>query len=520
MNNTIDNVLRTVYFREYERYSLADIKKKFSNDTEKMLASLLKNGIVKQVKSSAEEQDLSELAEEDFALGPIEETTDKFYVFCFVGILLVNGYILKCLPKYYDFPKEYTGEDCKIADEHLKLVFKVLKKYHRTADEEKIHLYNDSVEGQSFNFLAVMLYLLQDYHENGLYTNEKPVIDTNGTGEILWDRTINNTFAILQNGAPFYMELQTRRRVIDENDYFCRLHQAVLEVCSKTLIDEGLLELFELSPADVVAEALSNFGEKDYICYRIEQELNVQFNTRKKLLLKTIYAFIRNEGGLQADDHFSMFGTNFFHVIWEAVCKKILQDQLSKKINTIALFSGANANGKTFKEFIESPLWQGQENSNDLNGKKTFIPDVVSVVEYHKKWYFSIFDAKYYHVKIVDNQISGQPGIESVSKQFLYEMAYRPLLNGVDITITNSFIFPYKFSGKEICMQNWGKVTMPMFTNPLSGGLNYFYGFSLKPIGIILVEPTYFYQVYLNDGNILKDVLPLAEQVGAFYPSL
>ena len=38
-----------------------------------------------------------------------------------------------------------------------------------------------------------MLFLLQDYYENGIYTNDINIIETNGNGEILWDKTINET---------------------------------------------------------------------------------------------------------------------------------------------------------------------------------------------------------------------------------------------------------------------------------------------------------------------------------------
>ena len=499
------NSLNTVYFREQARYTFAEMERRFSGDAEKMLTVLLKSGVVKQVKRTDEEKDLSELAEEDFALGPVEGGDEKLYTFCFVGVLLVNGYVLKCLPKYYT---SIEGEENrKKAETHLKTVFNVLKKFNRTADREQIYLYNDNAEGRSFNFLAVGLYLLQDYHENGLYTNEKAVVETNGSGEILWDRTINNTFAILQNGAPFYMELQTRRRVSDENDYFRRLHQSVLSLCSERLIAENILDLFELAPADVIGEELDNFGETEYICYRIEQELNVQFNTRKKLLLKTIYAFIKNERSLQTEDYFSMFGTNAFHVVWEAVCKKVLCDKLSKKIKTVELFQATEeVKNKSFQEFIEKPSWNGTEEEDTATRKATFIPDVVSVEKLSEdSWHFAIFDAKYYRVGFnAKNEISGQPGIESVSKQFLYEMAYRPLLRSVSkVTVTNSFIFPYE--QKENIVKS-GTVTMPMFTSSLSGTVDRHYGFGLQPIGIVLVRPQYFYENYLNEKNVLTDM--------------
>ena len=44
---------------------------------------------------------------------------------------------------------------------------------------------------------------------------------------------------------------------------------------------------------DVLSEeSLSNFGDKDYILERLHKELNIQFNTRRQILLKTIYTYI------------------------------------------------------------------------------------------------------------------------------------------------------------------------------------------------------------------------------------
>ena len=81
-------------------------------------------------------------------------------------------------------------------------------------------MYNESNEGSSFNLLAVSLFLLQDYYENGSYRNTEDIIESNGSGDILWDKTINETFSIIFNKRPYYIDLQTRKRVFDEFDFF------------------------------------------------------------------------------------------------------------------------------------------------------------------------------------------------------------------------------------------------------------------------------------------------------------
>ena len=89
-------------------------------------------------------------------------------------------------------------------------------------------MWNESNESQSFNLLAVLLFLLNDYYENGSYSNTEDIIESNGMGEILWDKTINETFTYLSNGRPYYTELQTKKRINDDYNYFKRLTLPVL----------------------------------------------------------------------------------------------------------------------------------------------------------------------------------------------------------------------------------------------------------------------------------------------------
>ena len=71
---------------------------------------------------------------------------------------------------------------------------------------------------------------MYDYYENGVYDNMQEIVETNGVGEILWDKTINETFTLLSDNRPYYIELQTRKRASDNYDYFKRLHECILTV--------------------------------------------------------------------------------------------------------------------------------------------------------------------------------------------------------------------------------------------------------------------------------------------------
>ena len=274
------------FVKEQERYMQKDLCKKFECSEDKVIPIIRKLkefGVLKTVKDSNPQRDMTELVEEDVEITNVEVGKNEYlYVFTFVGVIIVAGRVLKCYPKYLINTKEPKRE--------LSQILKVLEKYN--SKEQIIQIFNDSSECSSFNLLSVLLFLIQDYFENGVYNNTKDIIESNGTGEILWDKTINETFTLLSNNRPYYIDIQTKKRINNEFDYFKRLHECILTKASKELMDAGLLDLFEFTEIDLTDERLDEFGDKEYILYRIENELNIQFNTRKQLVLKKIYAYI------------------------------------------------------------------------------------------------------------------------------------------------------------------------------------------------------------------------------------
>lgn len=474
------------FFREQERYTQAKIgemllgkkdTEALTESEEKRIVDLIKRlkefGVLKRVKKDV--VDLQEIDNDDYSVAPVVlGDTESLYAFCFVGVLWVNEFIIKCYPKYIQNNKEPVTD--------FKKVLQVIKHYNNK--ENVIHLQNDGTNGTSFNMLALMLYFLNDYYQNGIYSNAQEIIETNGTGEILWDKTINETFAYIQNKRPFYMELKTRKRVNDETGFFSRLHQCIIGECSRKLESQGLFDIFDdVTQVEFDETELEDFGDKEYLSYKIERELAVQYNSRKRLLLQSMYAYINNERSIDTNEHFSMFGTTAYHTIWEDVCKKVLCDMLDTRIDTVIK---SYIGEKTFKSYIKRPSWAGYE------VKDTLIPDIVTI----KDGYFAIFDAKYYDVNIEFNNdgkataINRQPGIESITKQYLYELAYKDLLK--DLIPLNAFVFP-KELGDETC-QRKGVVKFDIMTD-------------LQDIHILFVNPKKFYEAYLSGQNHLQDIL-------------
>lgn len=451
----------SVFLREQKRYTQEELVKAFKCSEEKtvrILKRLKEYGVLKAVKANEEQKDLTDLIDEDIEIADVEVGENEYlYVFTFVGVITIEGRVLKCYPKYL------LEDEAPLTE--LKQVLKVLEKYN--SKEQIIRMYNDTSDSSAFNMLAVMLFLLQDYYDYGPYTNTQDIIESNGTGDILWDKTINETFILLSNNRPYYPELLTMKRVTDDFDFFKRLHECILTRCTEELRDADLLDLFDIMGADISDEQIEDFGDKEYVLDRIVKELNVQFNTRKQLLLKTLYAYIANSSALDDLDCFSMFGTNTFNLVWEAVCADVMDNQLQKPIGGIKLPVPLSPKyqeqrRKKLIELIDKPQWSGYSANGTFTKESadTLIPDLISIVKTEDEYQFIIFDAKYYNIQLEENKkLRGQPGIESITKQYLYQLAYQPFVEEHQIkTVRNCFLMPT--NGKDVVVKGTASLAM------------------------------------------------------------
>lgn len=470
------------FLREQKRYTQKELCQILQCSEEKvvpLIRKLKEYGVLKAVKVSDAQRNMSDLLDEDIEVADVEVGENEYlYVFTFVGVITVAGRVLKCYPKYI-----LNVSDPK---EELKTVLKVLERYN--SKEQIIRMWNESSESQSFNLLAVLLFLLNDYYENGSYSNTEDIIESNGTGEILWEKTINETFTYLSNGRPYYTDLQTKKRVNDDYDYFKRLHECLITVASKELEEADLLDLFEITGADLSDEDLDDFGDKEYILYRIERELNVQFNTRKQLVLKAIYAYVDRRGSLMDIDGLSMFGTNSFNLVWEDVCKAILDDKLDKPLRLLKLpvpLRDEYNDCLSLLDLIEKPFWS----ATGMVAADTLIPDAVSIVKSGCDDLFIIFDAKYYAPRLtMGKPPKSMPGIESVTKQYLYQMAYKQFIKDHGFSKSfNCFIMPTE---KEEIIDK-GYVSMKMFE-----------GLALDKILVRMLPATKAYEYYLSGKTL------------------
>lgn len=488
--------LHSKYVREQKRYTKNDLKNIFSFDeagVEKFIKSLKAYGVLKSVSNSTEQIEMSDLMDEDIEItDETAESGDCLYVFTYVGIITCGSRIVKVYPKYLLSKKDEPLDE-------MKQVIKVLERYSRS-EKQIINVFNGDGENRSFNILAVILFLLNDYYEYGIYTNSEDIIEVNGEGEILWNKTIDESFALIEDNRPYYMELYTGKTIDDDMDYFKRLHECVITECSKQLQDAQLDTLFDMDTVVLSEETLMDFGDRDYILERIHKELNIQFNTHRQILLKTLYTYISQDRRmLEENDGISMYGTTAFHAVWEKVCAEVFDNKLNTTLGQLKMSVPLadefhDKRKKALIDIIEKPIWEGIDTTETAGD--TLIPDLISMPNIDGVDYFYIFDAKYYNIQLEKGKtLRGNPGVGDVTKQYLYQLAYRDFIKAHNIaTVKNCFLMPTE---KDDIIKK-GTAKMPMLE-----------ALGLENIQIRLMPAAKMYNGYLTQTKIDIGLLEL-----------
>lgn len=471
------------YFREQKHYSLQEIEKKLNlsekENLKDILGTLKKFGIVKTV-SNSEEHEYEELSDPEIIADSCESGTCK-YKFCFTGIAVLGSHVFCCYPKYID-----NNDSPK---EHLKLCLNAIRKYNSSA-EQLVRLYNWNGEGQTFNRLAISLYILNDYYENGIYSAQKEIIETNGSGEIYWDRTINETFALLRNNRPYYFDLQTINTQENEQDFIKQLHKCIITECSEYLEHNQLLYFFGISHANISSQKLIDFGSTEYIKYRLEKAIAGEFITKKQNLLKTLYAYVAELENNKTHDSISLYGTNSFNLVWEEALRSTVDNCLDRPV----------LGGNTPRSLIEKVKWE-KTSGGECYSKESLEPDIICIEDGK----FIILDAKYYNVEWGRNtsgqlEIRHQPGVQDIVKQFAYQKAFGEHIKDGFSQTANVFLVPQKGTGNE----SVGKVKSMGYAQMETLQKND--DFHLSPIQILEINAGYVFENYLQ-GRQCQEIL-------------
>ena len=464
--------------QELKPYSFFDLQNEFHTSEEELkniLKSLSLMNIVKKLSKDVSKVELEELLETDSLEKLNTELERNMYVFKYVGMLAIGNV---CLLIYPIYAVSYLNDSINNFQK-LKQLISVIRKYQSKV--QKIG-FNSQVDVDNFNLLSIALELIYSYYDHGLYSNDKQIIEQNGFGEILWEKTINESTAYFSNGLPIYLDTFTVNQENNEQDYFRRLHAFILsEVCEKL---KDILRILDIDTINISSEKREHFGNSEYISYRINQELSSQFVTFKQNILNLLKKYIEEDSGKNSSTNISFVGTNSFNLVWEDVCSEVMDDCINKSIKELGLgYSKNPKQSALLSDIIAKPKWKHNISGNIHVANKTLIPDIVTI--HGNK--LSIYDAKYYKIRLDDKGVDKQPGVGDITKQYLYELAYKDFAKENNLVIdSNAFIMPT--DGKE--EKKVGTASMDIF-----------YGLGdirLHDIDVILKPCEEMYKTYLE----------------------
>ena len=403
-----------IYIKEENEYDIDVLSSKFRCEDKESTDNIL-NQIPESIKKTKE---------------------NGKYKFSYVGVMIIDNRI------FYFYPK-YMSEFKKNSFKKILNVIEKDKNINGESREEDLFL------NESSDILPLILFFIKDYFSYGLYENTRNIIEINGNNEILWEKTINSTFPLIKNNKPYYLELLTKKRINDSNNYFRQLHEIILTECFEILKGAQLDFFFDiLSIPKLTTITVNDFDDRNHILRMLDQEMNVQFDTHKLKLLNAMKDYIKQKTSEGLFKGLTLYGTSSFQGVWERVCKDVFDDMLDSHLNQLPLILNKEykeQENKKLIKLIDYPYWFDESNK-DLKPKDkgTLIPDIITIFENN----FLIFDAKYYNVEIYydveidEKSIEGQPGIESITKQYLYALAYRKFARFHKLKTYNCFLFP------------------------------------------------------------------------------
>lgn len=507
--------ITSAYVREGWYYSVKDLQTIFSFNIEnyqtaenankhlkRYLKELLSRNIIKEKRKDDITESEADILFDNYTDNELLDDSVK-YKFDFVGILIFYDVIAYVYPKYLG---EINMPLSVAPVAEMQQIMAVIEKYGREKaqqDIREVNLFADIDEHEKINTLSVMLFLLEDYAANGEYDDPEEIIEINGGGEIYWQKTIDETYPIIANNRPYYVELYTRKKISNDASLIKRLHAYVVTQCSKEIERVGLTEFYSLPTADISDAEQETFGDIDFIVNRIDAELTQVFDDRKIHILYAMKLYFRSGRVLTGDTEIQIMGTRSFNLIWEEVCAQVFRsqkgdakarhpnvDEIEPHIDYTLINKKFDHKPPTLVELIEQPVWKKYGKGNKGIPKKALNPDYLRFEkkEAGSNYIFYILDAKYYCPVWKSDSIQGQPGVEDVAKQYLYYLVYRDILSKYNVTeVKNYFLMPKRASDPAIP----GFVKLKTLSN-----------LGLGVVEVRMLPPEVMYEKYINNDHM------------------
>jgi hypothetical protein len=319
------------------------------------------------------------------------------YIFDFVGFLYINDKEFFVCPKYRKTVYEQS-------------IIPKFKNLFQSFNTEVV--YSDSL----YTSKTLSETILVDFMKNKYFKEEQMVFD-NDWNSVSWEDLILDCDNF-HNGHPVILEPKTFSKTNLIHHKMVKMQDSFISLLISK--NNDLIQEFSL-PHSYLKQQL--FSEEEMLNY-FRSELKKNRLYREKRMMKLYIDFLSVR-----EQEFQFFGTKFFHIIWEKICKFVFNDQTS-----------------IYKKHFPKPTYQIGDKIIKLKGH---IPDIISVPD--PKSCF-VLDAKYYDIE------KGLPQTEDVTKQLFYEKLCKNILP--NHSTSNGFLF---LNEQDEDIMNIGKLTYDVF---------------------------------------------------------
>lgn len=296
------------------------------------------------------------------------------------GISIFDEAIYFFLPKN---TQDYLSNEVK--KELGKLTFESLLKYrneNRLTSEEKYWLGKDH---SNADLVEVVRWLLNDYKNNGIYSQEKKHESNDIRDRIQWNKTIKGHYPLIIDNQIFYPNLISESKRKDPNSLLTLIHNNVI---SKITNLYGWL--FQVDERKKYFEIELSTSQ---IIQFLKNELNRTTNTRNQVLIKNIISFLINH---EMKNRTFDLVTPYFEYVWEDACRVIFDDDIN------------------LHKMVGKPYWKFKDDTIKTSNQ---LPDVLLTIDSN----LVIIDAKYYSMD--ETYKLNVPGWNSVVKQLYYNLS-------------------------------------------------------------------------------------------------
>lgn len=388
----------------------------------------------------------------------------------YVGIKYSDDDVKVYFPLGYEIPED--NSECRKSIMNLMRTISIGNRILNSDSNNSILDGNESeIPFESF------IWIMNDYLNNGLYSDREKIYKRGQNGKINWKKTLNTKFYISGNSAV-YLNPYVEKNTLEDN-----LITDIHAYCVGVSINYIGWMFGEIpSPNTKI-----NSEKSDYYIKILNREMVHSFDDRKKMLLINLKKIMEMAGG-KNKSKLKNYGTAQFEYIWEYMVDKIYGNE-----NVELYFPNSKYHLINFDKPVES---------------SNLRPDTLLSVEND----MYILDSKYYKYGVTGNPLN-LPSTDSVQKQITYGEHIKNNFKKYK-KIYNAFIIPFNKNNNPFNLSNcieYVGFSESSWKKPSND--NYY-----ERVSVILIDTKYLMDKYISysDSEVEKMIASIQKIVDTF----